>query len=246
MKTMKKITMLSFIFILSALRALFAASEAPWPATDDPVIRETREAGAFTGIQVGGAFKIFITQTGTPSVEVEADEEIMPYIRTEVVDGILRVGLKKCPEVCMNHVKVLHVYLTVADLKSLDLSGAVEISCKNQIAVDNVRVDMSGAVEADLNFAVTGLEMELSGACEIDLKGTGQNLNIQASGASELNAFDFAAKAVNVFASGANETNVHASGTLKVKVSGACDVRYKGTATVDVYSSGASSVRRVE
>ncbi|MFH1159646.1 MAG: head GIN domain-containing protein [bacterium] len=244
MKTTKKITTFLFIFILSGLTSLFAGCHSFYKGGDVAVKKETRQVGSFTGIQVGGAFEIYITQTGTPSVVVEADEDIIGYIETEVEGGILKIGMKKAPGACLNHVKTMNVYITVADLTSLDLSGAVEVKFENQVKANDLDVEISGAVEADLNLSVVKMEMEMSGACELSLQGTGQDLSIQASGASELNAFDFVVQNLNLYASGANEANVNVTGTLKVKASGACDVRYKGSANVDVYTSGASSVRK--
>jgi len=243
MKT-KTITTFLFLFILSGITSLFAGCHSFSHPGSESVKKETRQVGSFTGISVGGAFKIYVTQAATQSVAVEADEDIIEYIFTEVEDGVLEIGMKKCPGPAWNHVKTLNVYISVTELTSLDLSGAVEIKFENQVKTNELDLEISGAVEAELNLAVAALEMEMSGACELTLHGTGQNVNIQASGASELDAFEFVMQDLNLYASGANEANVNVSGNLKVKASGACDIRYKGSSRVDVYTSGASSVRK--
>ncbi|TSA26313.1 MAG: DUF2807 domain-containing protein [Bacteroidetes bacterium] len=244
MKTMSKIGILLFIFILAG--GSKAKSMPAFADRNEAVKKETRTVGPFTGIKVSGAFEVFIKQTGTPGVVVEADEEILPYITTEVEGDILRIASKKAPPKLWNDVHTLHVYITVADLNSLDISGAVEVTTQTEIKGEKMGIEISGAVEADLNLNLQKLSMELRGASEIKIKGQAQEVSIETSGASELDAFDFDVKDFSIIASGAAEANVFASGTLKISASGACDVRYKGNASVNAHTSGACSVKEAK
>lgn len=241
MKTISKIGILLFIFILSGTNK--AASVPELVDRNEAVKKESRSVGSFTGIKVGGAFEVFLRQTGTPAVVVEADEEIIPYIITEVEGNVLRVGMSKIPH-HWGDVHTLNVYIDVAELNSLEISGAVEISTQSQIKGESMEFDCSGAVEADLNLSVGTMDMELSGACEVTLKGDAQKVNISTSGASELDAGDFSVKEMEIFASGATEAGVNVTGTLKISASGACEINYTGGASVNAHTSGASSVRQ--
>ncbi len=243
MKTRNQVLTFVFIFLLSGLTSLFGA-ELSTPKKGDNVIKETREVGSFTGISASGAFDIYVKQTGTNSVVIEADEEIMQYITTEVVNGILKIGMKKPKPKCWNHVQVLRAYITVADLKSVDLSGAVEFTTETKIKGDKLVMEISGAVEADLNLDVQKLLIEMSGASELDIQGQAQEASIEASGASDMDISDFQVVNLSVYASGACDAKVYATGTLNVSASGACDVRYKGGASVNVHTSGACSVKK--
>ncbi|MFH1296008.1 MAG: head GIN domain-containing protein [Bacteroidota bacterium] len=240
---MNKIRTLLIIFFLSGMSGMIAMPASNLDKAES-VEKETRTVGYFTGIKVGGAFEVFIKQTGTPGVVVMADADVLPYIVTEVSGNILNVSMKKAPPKFWNDVHTLHLYITVADLNLLDLSGAVEITTQGEIKGEKMGIEISGAVEADLNLQLQKLNMEISGATEIKLTGQAQEVNIEASGASELDAFDFEVKDLSLYASGATEANVNASGMLKISVSGACEVRYKGGASVNAHTSGASSVKQ--
>lgn len=243
MKTMNQIRTILAIFLLSGMSAAMSMSLATLDKSGS-VSKETRNVGSFTGIKVGGAFEVFIRQTGTPGVEVEADTDVLPFITTEVVGGILKIGMKNGPPRFMNDVRTLNVYITVAELNALSLSGAVEITTQTTVKGDKLEIEISGAVEADLDFQYQKLSMDISGASEIKLTGQVDEVNIEASGASELDAFDLQAKDLSLYASGATEANVNVSGTLKISASGACDVRYTGGASVNAHTSGASSVKQ--
>src|ERR1700761_5786598 len=52
---------------------------------------EDRHLSGFHAVEVGGPYDVKITQGNTESVRVEAPEDIMPHITTEVVDGVLKI-----------------------------------------------------------------------------------------------------------------------------------------------------------
>ena len=183
-------------------------------------------------------------QTGECSVVIEADEEILKYITTEVDGGTLKIGMKKPKPSCWNNVKTMNVYITVADLESIGLSGAVEFTTESKMKGDELGMEVSGATEVDLKLDYQKVKIVLSGASELDIEGQAQEVIVKSSGASEIDAFEFQVENLSVYASGACEAKVNATGTLKISASGACDVKYKGGASVDVHTSGVSSVKK--
>ncbi|HEX6126309.1 MAG TPA: DUF2807 domain-containing protein, partial [Pyrinomonadaceae bacterium] len=53
---------------------------------------ETRDIGAFSGLDVGGVFNVEVTAGREFGIEVAADENLLQYIRTEVQNGVLRIS----------------------------------------------------------------------------------------------------------------------------------------------------------
>ena len=52
---------------------------------DGNVIKETRSVSSFNGIEISGAFDVYLKQGTTEEVIIEADDNILPLIRTDVV-----------------------------------------------------------------------------------------------------------------------------------------------------------------
>lgn len=246
MKTKHIFLLLSAMLILSGTTTLFGESITLLDKSDQSVKKESRSVGSFTGISVGGAFDVYVKQTGSCSVEVEASEEIMEYITTTVEGNVLKIGMKKPPMKPWKNVETLKVYVTVDQLKSIDLSGAVELETTNAISGTDLQLGVSGAVEVDLNLTYGSLEGEISGAAEMKMEGTVEKMELNLSGASELDAFELKVSELALFASGASDAQVNVTGNLKISASGACDVRYKGNPGVNVHTSGASDVRKVD
>lgn len=248
MKTVKLLSVLMMLVITTAISPLTSSCNGfPQDSKNDgKTVTENRTVSEFTGIQAGGAFTINITQGDSYALTVVADKELLEYIETKVVGNTLKINMRNTFSHWPKNSNTMIINVTCRTLKNLDLSGAVEVKTMNQLNVPELGVDVSGAVEANLNLNVQKIDMVLSGACELTLTGTAATMSMDASGASELDAFGLTATDVTLYGSGAIEASVMASGTLKANVSGACDIRYKGTPRIDISSSGASSIKRAD
>ena len=91
---------------------------------------EKRNVGHFDGVQASGSMDIEVTNGDKLSVEVEADDNVLPYIITEVNDGLLDVHFKSNTSFNDVHVKV---YVTAPVLQKLFVKGSGNITSKNTI-----------------------------------------------------------------------------------------------------------------
>lgn len=185
------------------------------------VASEVRDLRDFNSVDVGGVFQVEITAQKDFSVEVEGDDNLLQYVKTEVNGGQLEISLDK-------RVKTqnpLRIRISAPNIERLEASGASRVTLTN---IKN-----------------SGFTVDTSGASKLNLSGETENLSIEVSGATEINAEDLKAVDANVNASGASRVSVNVSGELKTEASGASNINYKGTpANVIKHTSGASSVNQ--
>lgn len=202
--------------------------------------QQTRSVGDFTGIKAGDSFKIALTQGDANSVKVDAPENILSQIKTEVKDGILVIS----SEGNIKTDKDITVSIGIKTLNSLDISGAADLRSDNQLSCDKLTVESSGAGEIHLDVKATEIKASISGAGDVSLSGTVQNLEAGVSGAGDLKASNLEAEKAKVKVSGAGDAKIYAKQSLDAEVSGAGDIIYKGTPVErNVNISGAGSVR---
>ena len=67
---------------------------------------EKRNTGNFTGVKTSGSIDVEISNGNAYSVSVEDDDNIFPYIITEVKNGILNVHYKNNTSINNDHAKV--------------------------------------------------------------------------------------------------------------------------------------------
>ena len=184
------------------------------------VQNEKRSVAEFNAIEVGGVFDVEVVAQKEFSVEIEADDNLLQYIRTEVRGGTLEISTDKR----ISPRGAIRVRISAPDIERLQSSGASKLS------LSNVKND--------------SLKVEASGASKLKVDGETRNLEIELSGASKIEAESLKAENVNVDGSGASCASVNVSGDLKADLSGASKVTYTGNPrNLEKSTSGASSVR---
>ncbi len=202
---------------------------------------QNREVDSFSELSVSGAFTVYLSQGDREALRVEAKEEHLDDIVTEVRGGRLRIGVRNSGR----NNTTGSIYLTVKNLNSLTVSGACKISSETSLRASDFELKSSGASKVTLALEVKDLDLHSSGASSITLSGSANMYNLSLSGASNINTFELRAQDVEVSASGASKVDIYAENRLNVNTSGATKVRYKGSPQVEsVKASGASSVKK--
>ncbi len=184
------------------------------------IASETRDVGSFSGVDVSGVFQVEITAQKDFTIEIEADDNLLSLIKTEVRGGVLRIETEKR----VSTSNPLKIRISAPDIENIEASGASKVSLTN-VKNDELRVDTSGA-------------------SKINISGETVNLLIEVSGASSIDAENLKAENANVDACGASHVSVFATGELKSDASGASKIVYSGSPkNIEKKSSGASSVR---
>jgi hypothetical protein len=182
---------------------------------------EAREINDFTGVDVGGVFQVEITAGKDFSVSVDADDNLLQYIKTEVNGDVLHIETTER----INSTTPIRVHIAAPDIESLSTSGA------SKVALAGVRN--------------SSLEVDTSGASKIKIEGQTGDLKVGVSGASSVDAGSLKAQSASVDASGAGSVSVFATERLVSEASGASNITYSGNPTnVEKKSSGASRIHQ--
>jgi hypothetical protein len=203
-------------------------------------IKEARSVSNFSKLDIGGAFKVYLSQGDQEKLEIEADTKEMSEIVTEVVGNKLKIYTKPG---WGERFHDMTVYLTFKNLDYIEFSGAVEVKADKALTFNELEMDISGAAEIDMEMKAEKYTAEFSGASEITFRGSCKTGNIEISGASEFRAEDLQFEDLTIELSGASEAKVFSTKRLRIDASGASEVRYKGTPPdISIDESGASSI----
>ena len=244
MKQTKINTAASIAFILTAFLMLNSGCSYAWKGIrgNGNVIKQDREISNFHGLEVGGAFHVFLTQGDNESLSIEADENLMDIIITRVKGGILEIETKED----IQESKALNIYITFNTLNHLEISGACNLEGGNKFKLDDLNMECSGASEVSMKFSAYDLTMDCSGACNVDIYGSAQSLKLDLSGASKLDASAFEIQTGDVDISGASHAKLFVKTELRAEVSGAGSLKYSGDAKLTKHEvSGAGSIKKI-
>lgn len=223
---------------------LVLGSQAQKTIINDPNA-EVRPAKGYHGIEVSSAINLYLSQGEEETVVVSAsDLKWREHIRTEVVDGILRISLD-VHKWSRGNIKI-KAYVSFTTLDKLTASGASDVFVDGVITGDHLSIDLSGASDFKGAINVKELRLEQSGASDAHVTGVVSDLaDIRSSGASDVKGYDLTIQNCTVHASGASDIRVTVNKELSADLSGASSVFYKGDAVIkDTRTSGASMVKK--
>jgi hypothetical protein len=207
---------------------------------------EQRPVKGYHGIEVSNAINLYLSQGDEETVVVSApDTKWRDRIRTEVVDGILKISLDN-PRWSIGNTK-LKAYVSFTVLDRLEASGASDIFVDGVITGDGLDITLSGASDFKGAVNVKQLKMDQSGASDAHITGVVSDMaTFRSSGASDVKGYDLVTQSCTVHASGASDIRVTVNKDLIIAdASGASSVYYKGDGTIrESHSSGASTVKK--
>jgi len=186
------------------------------------VISKSVDIAGVTAVSLRGIGHVLIEQTGTESLTLTADENLLPYLTAEVQGAELVLGVKG--NVNLKPSRDIVYKLTVKRLDELDISG-------------------SGKVEAK-GIDARQLKATISGAGDLRAEGRAESQEVSISGAGNFLGENLKGDSAAVDISGSGHATMAVSTKLDVDVSGAGSVEYVGDPAVTKRVSGVGSVRK--
>lgn len=208
---------------------------------DGKVVSQTRDVPEFTGVKVGSGIDVFLTQGDNQRVEVEADENLQEWIRTEVKGSVLHIYTDKNIRLA----KAKRVNINCKILDRIDISSAGDVTAVNRFKADKLDIDMSSAGDLNLEVEANEISISISSAGNAVLKGKTDTLKADLSSAGDLNAYDLEAKYGEISVSSAGSARVFVTDEASFHSSSAGDIDYKGEPRMkEIHTSSAGSVNK--
>jgi hypothetical protein len=168
---MKKISQsIAAMLLILVLPVLSAANPVYTGSTitgNKNVVTQDRKISAFHAIKVSAGMDVELLQGTEPKCQVEADENLVALIHTEVNDGVLTIWHEKN----IREAKVMKVHLTFQQLDAITASGGCDIESKQKLSFTSLKVDLSGGCDLELNCKADKLLCKQSGGCEATFSG---------------------------------------------------------------------------
>lgn len=184
------------------------------------VITETREVSGFDEIAVFGSGKVIVDVTGSESLTIEAEDNIMPFLETEVRNGRLELEV----DGNISPTQDIEYTVTAAELQGVSIAGSGDVTATG-VDTDEFTVDIAGSGDV----APAGTAGELS----VDIAGSGR-----------FQGEDLVVTTATIDVAGSGDAVVNATEMLDIDVAGSGNVEYIGRPTVNQSVSGSGEVRQ--
>ena len=124
---------------------------------------ESRDVGGFSTIELTGSGNVIIEQDGTESLSIEAEDNLLPHLTSDVSNGTLRLDTKD--EVDLAPTRAVTYRVTVdgaADSQTITISGSGDYSAGDLVTRSST-AEISGSGNVTVN-ARDLLKAEISGS----------------------------------------------------------------------------------
>lgn len=246
-KILKKMKKLAAIIVFISLTV--TTVQAQWFGKsirgNHKMVTETRTTSDYDGIGVAGSFDVKLVEGKEGKITINAEENLIPYIITEVDNNTLKIKWKKGYSISTNK----HILVTVPfkSISKVSLAGSGDVYTDNAtITSDNLKASLSGSGDIRLDVKTGKLEARIAGSGDIELTGITDDLSASIAGSGDVKSYDLLAKNGDLRISGSGGIKANVSDMLKVSIAGSGDVTYKGNPKEDVRISGSGSVRSKE
>jgi hypothetical protein len=184
------------------------------------VITETRKVSGFKEVSLNGSGQLTLEQNGTESLTITADDNLMPYLTSEVSANKLTLGTKEHTNLSPS--KDIIYKLTVKDLNAINVAGSGSADAKG-IHTDQLKVVVAGSGS-------------FSGA------GSADQQDIMIAGSGDYRGANVKSKVVTISIMGSGNAELDATDKLNATVMGSGDIKYSGDPTVTRNIMGSGSV----
>jgi hypothetical protein len=205
---------------------------------------EERSISGVTEVDLASFGYLHIDLGEQESVRIEAEDNLLRYIETEVRGNTLVIRHRR--GVVLRPAEPIDYYLTVRELTAVKVSGAGSVDVPD-VKAGRFSVRISGAGSVDIEgLEADELEVQISGAGNLELAdGEVAAQQITISGAGDYRAEDLDSREARVSLSGLGSAFVRVRDHLDVTISGAGSVKYVGSPTVEKQVTGVGRVERI-
>lgn len=202
-----------------------------------------RNLSEFKKITCAGNYDVKLTQGTQASIKIETDENILPYIVTNVDGDELKIHSKE--DVNLRPSEKTKLYITTNRLEAFKLTGSGDVSTTNKFnGGDYLDLDISGSGNMHFDVNTPRIESSISGTGDIYLTGETKDSKISIAGSGNYHSEDLKSENVKVKIAGSGDARLFADSTLDINIAGMGNVFYKGNASVTQNIAGSGKIQK--
>lgn len=193
----------------------------------------------FTVVKASEGIDVYVTQADDFEITVEADENIIDLIGTDIKDGRLRVhAIENIGRATKK------VYVSLPEITALNSSSGADLIGKNVIEANKISLDASSGSDLQVELIADEVDANTSSGADIKVSGEANYLVADASSGSDIKARSLLVKKCTADASSGADISVNVSESLTANASSGADISYSGDATVQKRKSVSGSVHK--
>lgn len=191
---------------------------------DGNVVTKSRTVSSdFTSVKASNGLDVILVQGLNTEIKVEADANLQEHIKTEIVDGELKIY----SDVNIRDAKAKKVFVKLIKLNSLETSSGSSVSSASVLENTSMDFSSSSGSEIDVKVNASTISCKSSSGSEIRINGKADKLETESSSGSSIEAYNLIVKNAIADSSSGSSINLNVSETLTAEASSGSSVTYE-------------------
>jgi hypothetical protein len=197
------------------------------------VVKESRNVSDFNEVILNGAGKLIITQSANETLEIEAEENIIDELISEVQGKTLTIGYTNRfwrRSILPNQTIIYR--LNVNDIDEITLNGANQLEI-DSFETNSLEIVLNGAGQIDIDALLgESLDVHVAGTGTVTIAGQVESQRINIDGAGNYQAGNLQTNTTEIEIDGLGNGTVWATNNLDITINGGGSINYYGTPSV--------------
>ncbi|WP_052143728.1 head GIN domain-containing protein [Wocania ichthyoenteri] len=195
----------------------------------------------FSAIKATEGLNVYLTQSNSESITVEADENLHDLIITEVVDGVLKIHTSEN----IGKSTSKKVMVSFKNISAITSTSGSDVYSTNTITTNHLKLNSTSGSDMKLEVNTSILECKSTSGSDLRLSGKTEKLIAEATSGSDIKASNLIAESSQVKATSGADISVNTVKELTAKATSGGDIRYYGNPEkVNKNKSSSGSVRK--
>ena len=191
---------------------------------------EDRSVGSFHGVAVSASVDAELVKGNSNEVHITVENYDLDDVKTEIKDGILKVGMKSKKNWggWSKKRKVKAVITYTDELDYLAVGSSADLTADHVIKSEELKLKVSSSGDMTVEIDVNELDASVSSSGDLYIQGTADKAKVSASSSADFEGKKLKVGDADLKASSSADISIHVSGELKASASSSADIEYYG------------------
>lgn len=187
---------------------------------------EERTAGNFTAISASRSIHVFLAQGETSAITVKADDNLLPYLKTEIKGDQLKIYISEDIEI--KSYEKMEVYVTAPQIKEIRVTTSASLETTTPWKVKELKINSTTSADVRMNIDAQAVNVSATTSSEVDLKGKAYSLDASITTSAEVDAPDLTVEHATMKITTSGEAKINVISQLTYSVTTGGDLTYSG------------------
>lgn len=204
------------------------------------VIIEDRAIESYSKLEVDISAEVTIIPGEDLFIRVEAQESLLPIIKTTISGKTLKIKSKPC----IQSDEPIRITLTVPTLTAVSINGSGSVKTLEIMNTEDLDIAINGSGTFIGDVFANSVNASINGSGNILINGSAKKLEIEINGSGDFRGLGLKSFEAIVAVRGSGNVDVNALNELSVEVLGSGDVRYIGNPKISTSIVGSGEVSK--